>query len=98
MIESDQTSGGAATSTFSYDAIGDRVGQPTNDGATTTTISYLVDDNNQTGFSQTLEETTTVGTSTPTTKTYTIGLDIVAQYDIANWAPNLAISNVWRHS
>jgi RHS repeat-associated protein len=73
--------------TFTYDPTGIRTGQTISQtvGSTTTntTITYLYDANNPTGYQQILEETTTTG-STTTKKTYTLGLDVIAQHDPTN--------------
>lgn len=53
--------------------------RPGNDSITTTT-DYLVDQNNPTGYSQVLEESVN-GTLD---RSYTIGLDVIAQADTAN--------------
>jgi RHS repeat-associated protein len=76
-----QTGDGTTVSTYAYDAAGNRITQTTGTGSTPiTVINYTVDTNNPTGYSQTLEERSTTAAVT-TTKTYTIGLDMIAQYD-----------------
>jgi RHS repeat-associated protein len=73
--------------TFTYDPSGIRTGQTISQtvGSTTTntTITYLYDANNPTGYQQLLEQSTTTGSNTTKT-TYTLGLDIIAQHDSTN--------------
>jgi RHS repeat-associated protein len=49
--------------------------------------SYLVDSYNHTGYAQTIEET--VDDGTPETTTYTIGDDIISQYNVTDGAEHL---------
>jgi RHS repeat-associated protein len=75
-----------STSTYKYDPDGMRIGQVVNDGSTTTTTNYVIDKNNPTGLPQTIEEKDGSGNIT---KTYTIGLDVLTQYDSTNGALTL---------
>jgi RHS repeat-associated protein len=75
-----------STSTYKYDPDGMRIEQVINDGSTTTTTNYVIDKNNPTGLPQTIEEKDGSGNIT---KTYTIGLDVLTQYDSINGALTL---------
>jgi RHS repeat-associated protein len=86
-----QTSDGTTVSTYAYDAAGSRITQTTGTGSTPiTVINYTVDTNNPTGYSQTLEERSTTASVT-TTKTYTIGLDVIGQYDTNSTAGTMML-------
>jgi RHS repeat-associated protein len=73
--------------TYSYDADGARIGEtqtvdPNDDGilsdATVTDTHFLVDKQNPTGYSQVLEQKNASGA---VVKSYTLGLDVIAQSD-----------------
>ena len=64
-----------SVSTYGYDPDELRVSQQVTVGTTTTTTTYLMDGNNPTGYAQTLEER--VGGVLD--RTYTLGLDVLAQ-------------------
>jgi RHS repeat-associated protein len=73
--------------TFTYDPSGIRTGQTISQtvGSTTTntTLTYLYDANNPTGYQQILEQSCTTGSNTTKT-TYTLGLDVITQHDATN--------------
>ena len=84
-VEIDRTGGGGGVTvtTFEYDDGGNRVRQvgvaasPSGDVTTT----YLIDDNNLTGYSQTLEQTDRDYSDEVVKKTtYVIGPDVIGQY------------------
>jgi RHS repeat-associated protein len=81
VVDADGSEGAAAiTYSYQYSDSGVRISQTT---GTTKTI-YVVDANNPTGFSQVLEEAVDTNNdgilqSTEVTKTYIIGLDMIAQ-------------------
>ena len=67
----------STTTTYGYDAASNRISEKT--GSTST--YYLIDNNNPSGYSQTLQESSTLG-GTPTT-TYTLGNRVLAQANSA---------------
>ena len=73
------------TVTFAYDDDGNRVGQAVEDAEGTATTTYLIDDNNFTGYSQTLEQTDRNASSQVVKKTtYVVGADVTGQYVTAD--------------
>jgi RHS repeat-associated protein len=86
-------SDGAVTTTdYAYDDDGNRVSQTVSEGTMTTVTSYLIDENNFTGYSQTLEETVRDSSGTVTSHTtYVIGLDVIGQYVAAGQTTQGAI-------
>jgi len=73
------------TVTFAYDDDGNRVGQAVEDAEGTATTTYLIDENNLTGYSQTLEQTDRNASSQVVKKTtYVVGADVTGQYVTAD--------------
>ena len=66
------------TETYAYDAAGNRVKKEHTEGSTTTTMTYVVDTNNHTGYAQVLEE----WQGATETRSYVIGNDVIAQAEI----------------
>ena len=66
---------------FAYDDAGNRVAQTAGTGEEAVTTTYLIDDNNLTGYSQTLEQTDRDDSDAVVKKTtYVVGPDVTGQY------------------
>jgi RHS repeat-associated protein len=73
--------GGVTATTFEYDDGGNRVAQTAGTGEEAVTTTYLIDDNNLTGYSQTLEQTDRDDSDAVVKKTtYVVGADVIGQY------------------
>ncbi len=73
--------GGVTATTFAYDDAGNRVSQTAGTGEEAVTTTYLIDDNNLTGYSQTLEQTDRDYSDAVVKKTtYVVGPDVIGQY------------------
>ena len=82
-VTSDKTGGGGGVevTTFTYDDEGNRVTQTAGSGQDALTTSYLIDDNNFTGYAQTLEQTVRDYLDAVVKKiTYVLGADVTGQY------------------
>ena len=82
-MEIDKTGGGGGVTarTFEYDDAGNRVGQTAGTGEEAVTTTYLIDENNLTGYSQTLEQTDRDYSEAVVKKTtYVVGADVTGQY------------------
>ena len=82
-VEVDKTGsgGGVEITTFTYDDDGNRVTQTAGTGSAALTTTYLIDGNNFTGYSQTLEQTErdSSGTIVKNT-TYVVDTNVTGQY------------------
>ena len=86
-VTTDDQSGTVCVAEYTYNDSGIRVSaysydMPQGGGAKSNevTTTYLIDQYNHTGYAQVLEETIDDG-STPILKTYTVGDDVIAQYN-----------------